>query len=1067
MTLVRLAWKFRALRTLLFVAVLSVTAQSQNVRFEPNGYAGNYHIRNVTTNAVVGTFSGVTSIPLANGTYNVDFGPNLGADTGFQFTVSPSVSVSNTTAAYADNTASPPVIGFHTATVQILRNGYNGRLIFSSGLDDTGTADFAVIQIKGLRFRIDHNSGSYPMVVQLDGSGNAASVGALGSLTTSGNQVTLNTTNLPIRPQLFSGQYYVGSHTHLVFSGDKDIVVIRGIPTKISIGGLGHAGMDFTVPVDANGNPQSTGSSAYAVVGGDVNFNTAAVNIQTTWPNLYHIGGYHNLSGTQTRDMVPVTALIQAGSGAGTVSVFPTAVSPNPKTVDVAGTPYLFSFSVPGPTPPAVGNIGTFKSNAGSPHRMDSDATGIYYADQQSRQAYRLQGEFRQSIAGSNQTDPVLCDQPLPAACSDSKNVYLGFPIDVAVGPNGTLFVADIGTHRVIRLIPSATSSTGYSAETYVGQSWQYNDDNLAVKHRLSASLSQPQGIDFSGGKLWIADTWNDRVIEVDPDTNLFRTVAGRRFHGFDGDGAPAWQRALRFPTDVESKGDHLWIVDSYNNRLRRVNLVSGDYELETVAGSDFWYSGDCGPASDATFRQFSSLAFDGSGNLYLTDLRNHALRRINAGANQLIDSTDIIETVAGGIFPGYNGDNIAANTAYLNYPIGVTVHAGLVYVSDAGNGRIRWINPGASTCQAADTTPPTIVATGVPNGWTHGAHVVLDANDGEGSGVATIHFEMSGVEAGSDDVEASQVTVPINNEGITTLLYYATDVAGNQSEPASVVVQVDRTSPSIQCDAVPSAWSNSDVTVACFASDHLSGVAGNPEFLLTTTVPDDVETDNAVTDSHNVCDLAGNCEPYGPLTGVMVDKKDPTINIVSPSAGTYVAGQTITAQYTCSDGGSGVATCSGPSASGGNIAASVGTHTFTVNAVDGVGNSATQSRTYSVGYGICKLYDSSKSHRRGSAIPLKIQLCDSAGTNLSSAGVTVTAVQLIHVSSNASGVVEDTGNANPDHNFRYDATLGGSGGYIFNLDTNALQPGTWIMRVEVSGDPTVHATEVMFQVRQ
>jgi hypothetical protein len=89
------------------------------------------------------------------------------------------------------------------------------------------------------------------------------------------------------------------------------------------------------------------------------------------------------------------------------------------------------------------------------------------------------------------------------------------------------------------------------------------------------------------------------------------------------------------------------------------------------------------------------------------------------------------------------------------------------------------------------------------------------------------------------------------------------------------------------------------------------------------------------------------------------------------------------------------------------------------------------------------------------------LQLCDADGTTVSSPTAALTATSLERVSAAASASVEDSGQANPDANFRYDASLVG---YIFNLKTTGLATGTYRLTFSVTGDPTPHSTE--FQVR-
>jgi hypothetical protein len=106
-------------------------------------------------------------------------------------------------------------------------------------------------------------------------------------------------------------------------------------------------------------------------------------------------------------------------------------------------------------------------------------------------------------------------------------------------------------------------------------------------------------------------------------------------------------------------------------------------------------------------------------------------------------------------------------------------------------------------------------------------------------------------------------------------------------------------------------------------------------------------------------------------------------------------------------------------------------------------------------------LFDNTRAFKRGSTIPLKVRLLDQNGANVSSSLVTVSAKRLTLSSSSTNAVLQDSGNANPDRNFRYDAALGG---YVFNLSTKQLEAGTYQLTFRAAGDANLHT--VTFQVR-
>ena len=230
-----------------------------------------------------------------------------------------------------------------------------------------------------------------------------------------------------------------------------------------------------------------------------------------------------------------------------------------------------------------------------------------------------------------------------------------------------------------------------------------------------------------------------------------------------------------------------------------------------------------------------------------------------------------------------------------------------------------------------------------------------------------------------------------------------AADEWGDFQASAYVFTLSDSTAPTISLTTPPQgAWYGSDVTVDCAASDSGSGLA-NPSdasFTLSTSVPVGTETSSALTDSRQVCDLANNCATAGPFT-FKVDKKKPVITITVPASGaTYTAGQVVQAAYTCDDGtGSGIGSCTGPVANGANIDTSPGSHVFTVNATDNVGNVNSASVTYSVGYTFSGFLSpvnnppTVNTGKAGRTYPIKWQLRDANGNFVSALSAVVAVV--------------------------------------------------------------------------
>ena len=162
----------------------------------------------------------------------------------------------------------------------------------------------------------------------------------------------------------------------------------------------------------------------------------------------------------------------------------------------------------------------------------------------------------------------------------------------------------------------------------------------------------------------------------------------------------------------------------------------------------------------------------------------------------------------------------------------------------------------------------------------------------------------------------------------------------------------LDTTPPSISCGSADGLWHPANVSIACTASDSGSGLANaaDASFTLATAIAAGTETANASTGTRTVCDNAGNCAVAGPITGNKIDRKPPSIAITVPANTTYPFNSLQHASYVCTDGGSGVASCTGTVANGAAIdTSSVGAHTFTVTAADAVGNTSSTTVQYQV----------------------------------------------------------------------------------------------------------------------
>lgn len=188
------------------------------------------------------------------------------------------------------------------------------------------------------------------------------------------------------------------------------------------------------------------------------------------------------------------------------------------------------------------------------------------------------------------------------------------------------------------------------------------------------------------------------------------QTIAGNGKQGFEGDGGPALDAQLDYPFGVVRGPDGcIWFCEYSGQRIRRVHQ---DGKIETMAGNGMkGFDGDGGPALNASFNLPHEIRFDKAGHLYVVDMMNHAVRKIDA-------RTGVISSFAGTGRMGYSGDGGPAIEAQFNKPHSIQFGPdGQLYVCDIGNHVIRRI----------DTTTnkvTTFAGTGKPGATIDGAPI-------------------------------------------------------------------------------------------------------------------------------------------------------------------------------------------------------------------------------------------------------------------------------------------------------------------------------------------------------
>ncbi len=194
-----------------------------------------------------------------------------------------------------------------------------------------------------------------------------------------------------------------------------------------------------------------------------------------------------------------------------------------------------------------------------------------------------------------------------------------------------------------------------------------------------TVSIGSPQrsAVDASGNLYF---TGSNCVFKLGPN-GVLTVIAGTSRPGNAGDNGPATNARLNGPQGVAIDGSgNIYIADSLNHAVR---MISGGIITTIVGYGTPGYTGDGGLGNGAQLNLPGGLAIDGKGNLYIADTGNHVIR--------LLSPAGTIITFAGTSIPGFAGDGAAATAARLFDPADVAVDfKGNVFIADTENNVIR-----------------------------------------------------------------------------------------------------------------------------------------------------------------------------------------------------------------------------------------------------------------------------------------------------------------------------------------------------------------------------------------
>ncbi len=331
----------------------------------------------------------------------------------------------------------------------------------------------------------------------------------------------------------------------------------------------------------------------------------------------------------------------------------------------------------------------------------------------------------------------------------------LSFPHGIVVDKNGNLLVSDKGHYRIRQISPDGIIQTvaGNGTRGNIGdglpalQASIYGATSLKLNNKGEIFIISPSGftslirkVDEKGimrkvlgtvsknylesiarskykgkvqtgelatittfsdiafdhkGNMFISDRLNHQIRKVSPQGEI-STIAGTGESAYYGDGGPASEAAFRDPSSLATdKQGNLYIADGANNMIRKIDTKG---IVSTIAGNgNHENSGDGGPALQAGIRNMDYLAMSPAGELHIAGMNSHTVRKITRDGK--------IMTVAGKGYQGYFGDGGPATKAMLKSPSAIAFDSkGNLYISDMGSNRIRKVDTNGTISTFAGT---------------------------------------------------------------------------------------------------------------------------------------------------------------------------------------------------------------------------------------------------------------------------------------------------------------------------------------------------------------------------
>ncbi len=278
-----------------------------------------------------------------------------------------------------------------------------------------------------------------------------------------------------------------------------------------------------------------------------------------------------------------------------------------------------------------------------------------------------------------------------------SPNTVLSYPGKIHADPSSDrIFIADTGHHRIIAATDDGTVTAVF------GSGLEGFDDGTGT----DSSFSSPQGLVVDGDTLYVADTNNHAIRQIDLTTGVVTTLVGTGAMGWPPIGGALDDVALNSPWALELSGNRLYVANAGTHQIWTIDLTSRTAAPSVGSGAEGTTNG---LLLEAALAQPSGLALDPDGLLYFADSESSSIRGAEVGAPGGV--TGLVAGGAANLFEFGDEDGTGSN-ARFQHPLGIAWHDGRLLIADTYNSKIKSVNP---------LTREAVTLFGAGQGWRDG----------------------------------------------------------------------------------------------------------------------------------------------------------------------------------------------------------------------------------------------------------------------------------------------------------------------------------------------------------